>query len=79
MISHYGLFWSERDVFWGWNGQLLGREKLLLDRRGAPTREETKKAVDYRNYVGVYCLYGDGKLLYIGEAGLATNRTLFDA
>ena len=82
MITHYGLFWSEPDVFWGkrggTRGQLLGREKLLLDRRGAPTKRELRNAKDYRDYIGVYCLYGDGELVYIGEAGLGTEKKLFD-
>lgn len=82
MITHYGLFWSERDVYWSGKksspGQLLGREKTPLGRKGAPTKEERNNAKDYRDYVGVYCLYGDGELLYIGEAGLGTNRKLFD-
>jgi hypothetical protein len=81
VITHYGLFWSERDVFWGRQrnpGQLRGREKRPLGRRGAPTKEERKSVKDYRGFVGVYCLYGDGELLYVGEAGLVTQRTLFD-
>jgi hypothetical protein len=82
MITHYGLNWSERDVFWGRPnspGQLLGRERTPLGRRGAPTKREREKAQDYRDYVGVYCLYGEGELLYIGEAGLEqnSNRNLF--
>ncbi len=82
MITHYGLFWSERDVFWGKQGkgntgQLLGRERTLLGRRGAPTAEERESQKDYREYVGLYCLYGDGALLYVGEAGLDTERSLF--
>lgn len=81
MITHYGLFWSERDVFWGRPnkpGQLLGREKTDLKRRGAPTAEERKGADDYREYVGIYCLYGDGSLLYVGQAGLGNKRSLFE-
>jgi hypothetical protein len=77
MITHYGLFWSERDVFWGKEGGLLGREKTPLGRRGAPTKAERNFAKDYRDFVGIYCLYGDGALLYVGEAGLETQRTLF--
>lgn len=81
MITHYGLFWSERDVFWGRQrraGQLLGREKTPLGRRGAPSKVERDNARDYRNYIGLYCIYGEGALLYIGEAGLGTGSTLFD-
>ncbi len=80
MISHYGLFWSERDVFWGKGkakGQLLGREKSRLGRQGAPTKEERDKAKCYREWVGLYCLYGEGELIYVGEAGLGTKSTIF--
>ena len=80
MITHYGLFWSERDVFWGRRnnrGQLLGRAKTPLGRAGAPTRRERNAAQDFRDYVGLYCLYGDGELIYVGEAGLGTDRSLF--
>lgn len=73
MITHYGLFWSERSVFWGWQknpGQLLGRPGVKKK-----TPEE-----DFRKYAGVYCLYGDSGLIYVGQAGLrrAKKRTLFD-
>jgi len=81
MITHYGLFWSERDVFWGRPrnpGKLLGREKTPLGRKGAPTNTERNNAKDYRSFVGLYCLYGEGELLYIGEAGLGTKSTLFE-
>ncbi len=80
MITHYGLFWSESDVFWGRPkraGQLLGRAKTPLGRRGAPTKNERDKSSDYRDFVGLYCLYGDGELLYVGEAGLSKGSTLF--
>jgi hypothetical protein len=82
MITHYGLFWKERDVFWGspgptGGGELRGKEKEPRDRRGAPTKQEASKYKDFRNFVGLYCLYGNGELLYVGEAGLDTERTLF--
>ena len=57
---------------------MLGRPKEPLGRIGAPTKNERDRAEDYRDYVGLYCLYGDGELLYVGEAGLDTKRTLFD-
>lgn len=80
MITHYGLFWSERDVFWGSAaiaGQLLGRPRTPLGRRGAPTVAERNNAADFRNYIGLYCLYGEGELLYVGEAGLGTQSTIY--
>ena len=73
MITHYGLFWSERAVFWGRPnnpGKLLGQGRQLPGTHGAPTSEE-----DFRNFVGLFCLYSDNKLLYIEQ----TNESnLFD-
>ena len=80
MITHYGLFWSERDVFWGYQnnpGELLGREEGQRDQRGAPTKAEIEESQkDFRGYVGLYCLYGNNKLLYIGETGLGKGSNL---
>ncbi len=81
MITHYGLFWKERDVFWGRQknkGELQRREKTPQDGKGAPTTADKKKYKDYRGFVGLYCLYGEGNLIYIGEAGLGKKRSLFD-
>jgi len=81
MITHYGLFWSERDVFWGrpaHQGQLLGRVPTQNEGPGAPRAEARVQQQDYRSYVGLYCLYGGGTLLYVGEAGLGTQSTLFE-
>ena len=44
IITHYGLFWSERNVLWGRprkSGELLGREKAYPKRR-----------ISIRNYCG---------------------------
>ena len=77
LISHYGLFWREADVFWGVQkrpGQLLG----------TPKKEEGK---DYRDFKGVYALYADYELIYVGQAGIKkhkknagneSSRNLFD-
>jgi hypothetical protein len=35
------------------------------------------KAKDFSNYIGIYCLYRSGRLLYVGEAGLGNNSHLF--
>ena len=80
-ITHYGLFWSERDVFWGRQknpGQLLGRENAQREQLGATTKAEREKYKDFREYVGLYCLHSDNQILYIGETGLGTQGHLFD-
>ena len=81
MITHFGLFWSERSVHWAGaksnEGAMLGIEKQPREKRGRPTKAEQRAEKNYRNYVGLYCLYGGGSLLYIGEAGLETKNNFF--
>jgi hypothetical protein len=78
-VTHYGLFWSERDVLWsgkkGSPTQLKGRPKTRLERRGRPSAAEVAQANNYADYVGVYCLYWGGRLIYVGEAGLGDKET----
>lgn len=80
-VTHYGLFWHESDVLWKRRGSnnsaLLGRERSKLDRPGAPTAKERQSAKDYADFVGLYCLYRNGHLIYVGEAGLFGRATLF--
>jgi hypothetical protein len=74
-------FGQNGTFYWGKqrsSGVLLGREKSPLDRRGAPTKEERENAKDYRDYVGLYCLYGEGEIIYVGEAGLGSEKKIFD-
>src|ERR1700733_10401052 len=81
MITRYGLFWSAEDVLWsgarGNAGHLRGREKIRLGRKGRPTKTEYDNAEDFSGYVGVYCLYRNGSLTYVGEAGLQNKSSLF--
>jgi hypothetical protein len=80
-ITHFGLFWSERDVRWSGvrakPAVLKGRPKTRLERRGRPTRTEEGEAQDFSEFVGVYCLYREGRLVYVGEAGLQKKRSIF--
>jgi hypothetical protein len=81
MITHYGLFWSAADVLWSGRktdpGHLRGRERVRLERQGRPTKEELDNAGEYSNWHGVYCLYRDSRLIYVGETGIDNNSTLF--
>lgn len=81
LITHYGLFWSAADVLWagvkGGPGHLRGRERTRLERTGRPTQRESERAKDFSSFVGVYCLYRSGRIVYVGEAGLGNNSTLF--
>lgn len=69
LIKNYGLFWSEKDVFWG-AGSNAG---TLL---GVPARNLTADEVDFREQSGVYVLYADYQMVYVGQAG-AGNQKLF--
>ena len=69
LIRNYGLFWSECDVFWG-KGSNPGR---LL---GTPASNTTAEPTDFREQSGVYVLYADYQILYVGQAGEG-NQKLF--
>ena len=81
MITHYGVNWKERDVFWGLGkkkGEMLGRTRERAGRPGRPSAKRAKNFNCYRQYVGLYCLYDGSDLIYIGEAGLKGKRSIFD-
>ena len=59
VIANFGLHWREEWIRWGKQnsrGKLLGIEKGLH-----------KEPVDFREQSGVYALYADFELVYIGE------------
>ena len=67
MITHYGLFWSAADVYWGRRGR--DGEGALLGKVGAKGKEE-----DFREYIGIYALYDNDQLLYVGETGITGGK-----
>lgn len=81
MFRSYGLFWREDRIFWGQGnvkGHLLGRE---VDQ--ATGKTTSKAPIDFRDQIGIYALYDDFKLVYIGQAGSKKENddkgtTLFD-
>lgn len=69
IIQSYGLFWNESDVYWGKGanaGALLGR----------PFRARAAPPCDFREQIGIYVLYQDHNVVYVGQAG-AKNQKLF--
>ncbi len=69
MIKTYGLFWSSDNVFWGTKakpGALLG------------ARSKAAKAVqiDFRDQRGIYALFADYDLVYVGQTGAGNQRLL---
>jgi len=69
LVRSVGLFWQEKDVFWG-AGSKAG--SLL----GVPLKNTTAKPTDFREQIGIYALYADYDLVYVGQAG-AGEGTLF--
>lgn len=49
----------------------------MINHVGAPTKKERNGAIDFRSFIGLYCLYGGGNLIYVGETGLTTKGTIF--
>ena len=69
LIKNYGSYWSEKDVFWG-SGSNAG---TLL---GVPAKNLTANEINFREQSGVYVLYADYQMVYVGQAG-AGNQKLF--
>jgi len=63
-----GLFWREDCVFWGAGSN---RGHLIGYRTG-----DSKKHIDFRRQRGIYVLYSDFRIIYIGQAG-SGNASLF--
>jgi len=64
LIKNYGLMWRRDSVFWGAGnnrGVLLGRS--------------SGKLIDFREQIGVYVLYDEGRRpIYVGQAGQGNAR-----
>ena len=63
------MFWAEKHVFWG-AGSNAG---TLL---GVPAKNLRADEVDFREQSGVYVLYADYEMVYVGQAG-AGHQKLF--
>lgn len=67
MINSYGLHWHVDRVFWG---KQHVRGTLL----GAASRSARAHPVDFREQRGIYALYADYELVYIGQTGAGDDR-----
>lgn len=70
LIRNYGLFWKIENVFWG-------KAKKSGNLYGIKVGAKRSDHVDFRYQTGIYVLYADYKIVYIGQAGNG-NATLFD-
>jgi hypothetical protein len=64
MILSYGVHWHVDRVFWGRPGTLLG----------AASRSPRARPVDFRYQRGIYALYADYELVYVGQTGAGNDR-----
>ncbi|HNB55109.1 MAG TPA: hypothetical protein PK530_24375 [Anaerolineales bacterium] len=62
LLRNYGLFWKVQNVFWG-------RQKNPGALFGKPALEKKFGPVNFREQAGIYALYADYDLLYIGQTG----------
>jgi hypothetical protein len=62
LIRTYGLFWRVDNVFWG-------RPKNPGRLLGVPASEKGFGKVDFRDQAGIYALYADYDLIYVGQTG----------
>ena len=64
LIKNYGIMWRRDSVFWG-----RGSNRGLLEGR------RSGKIIDFREQIGVYVLYDEGRRpIYIGQAGQGNAR-----
>ena len=69
MIRSYGLHWKTENVFWGRPG--MGHPGKLL---GAASRSLKAHPVNFRVQRGIYALYADYELVYVGQTGSGDDR-----
>lgn len=67
MIKTYGLFWKVENVFWG----RPNNAGALL---GAKSKSRNAVPVDFREQRGIYALYADYELVYVGQTGASDDR-----
>ncbi|AXA37024.1 hypothetical protein BRCON_2247 [Candidatus Sumerlaea chitinivorans] len=71
IIANMGLYWDRERVFWG--KQARGAKGELLGRRASGKRKGT---VNFWDQVGIYALYENYKLVYVGQAGLSDKSCI---
>jgi hypothetical protein len=67
VIETYGLHWHAERVFWGWQNKPGSL-------RGSLTRSPKAVPVEFREQRGVYALYAEYDLVYVGQTGAGDDR-----
>jgi len=69
LIATAGLFWEERKAQWGSPGK---RGQLA----GVLSTARRKRSVDFSDQVGIYALYANYALVYVGQTGKGAQALL---
>lgn len=69
LIENMGLFWKADDVFWG----QPKRQGTLL---GVQAKNVTGSEINFRDQIGIYVLYSDYKIVYVGQTGKGNQKLL---
>ena len=67
MIQCFGVHWRFDRVFWG-------RPNVSGTLLGAASRSPKARPVDFREQRGIYALYADYDLVYVGQTGAGADR-----
>lgn len=69
MIKSFGLHWRSDQVNWGKPG--VGNRGTLM---GAERRSRNAPQVNFRKQRGIYVLYAEYEVVYIGQTGAGNDR-----
>ena len=71
LIANMGLFWRKESVLWRGNRR-AGQHRLTGKQHG----KKRMGPVNFWGQVGIYALYADYKLVYVGQAGLGDKACI---
>jgi hypothetical protein len=69
MIESFGVHWRADRVNWGKKGK--NNQGTLL---GAASKSSRAVPVDFRHQRGIYALYAEYELVYVGQTGAGNDR-----
>lgn len=70
IIKNMGLFWTRDKIMW------RGTKKDPKGLTGVRTHAKTSGPVDFWSQTGIYALYADYHLVYVGQAGLTDKSCI---
>lgn len=62
LVQNFGLFWKSENIFWG-------KQKNPGSLLGIHASAKRSGEVDFRDQAGIYALYADYDLIYVGQTG----------